>query len=260
MKNPLKLFLFVTTVLSFSILCCTSKTSSNRKISNKAQIIVNKSIKYADPLSLYPKIISIDYDKTTLLYNERGGLEDSTFQHHHYSFKPKLTAFIKWEKEGLSHDIYYKEGVCSKFINDELQSDSLHTAQAYSMMMASVYVMMMPFKLNDPGTKLNFDDRKVYPMIGPADVVSVTYDAENFSNHTNNDLWWYYFDPETSKLLANKVDHKTGISLITNNKEQEVKGIKFHLYRKSYNLNSKGEVERLRGEFFYENIHLELED
>ena len=257
MKKQFYLLTVLLIILVF--IRCSSDATINSNAS-KAQTVVNSAILYADPNNQYSKLKSIEYTKMTKLYDEFGGLEDSTFQTHYYEFQPSITGSIKWNKGNKSHAIYYRDGTASKYEDSVHIPDSASTASAYSSMMASIYVMMMPWKLNDAGAKMEYVDRKVLPMVGPSDIISVNYNPANYESHTKSDLWWYYFDPATSKFLANKVDHGTGVFLITNESDQEVEGMKFHANRKSYKLDEEGNVERLRAWYEYGNINLQFVD
>ena len=77
--------------------------------------------------------------------------------------------------------------------------------------------------------------------------VKVEYEEAGKENHP----WWYYFDPETYRLVGNTVDHNGLYSLIINNEYVEYKGILWNKKRTGYRTDSSGNILFKRSDYDY---------
>jgi hypothetical protein len=238
---------------------CKEGPEENTVSNDKTTEIVHNSINYYDTFSLITSLKAIKYTLTTKLYNDWGGIEDSIFQKHHYELTPLLSGTIEWNRKDSVHSIHYKNGLTSKFVNNTQVLDSLETAKAYSAFVNSFYSIMMPFQLTNEDVFLKYEGREIKPLIGPADIVSVSFDLESNPELPQNELNLFYFDPDNQKCLANKISQVDSMVLHINKREQEVGGIKFIQYRKSYNFDNVGKIDRLRAEYIYHDISLEFQ-
>lgn len=64
------------------------------------------------------------------------------------------------------------------------------------------FLVGLPMKLRDPGTRIDPDPRRDEFMGRPVDVVRVTYDAD-----VGGDTWYFYFVPETAELIGSRFYH-----------------------------------------------------
>ena len=111
----------------------------------------------------------------------------------------------------------------------------------------SLYVFWQPFKLVDPTAK------KVY--LGKQrilDSINVLALKVYYSDDPKADVWHYYLNPNNYKIRAVKVDHNERTSMIFNERYETETGLSLNKTRKSYFLDSLGQIKYLRAAYKYE--------
>ncbi len=217
-----------------------------------AQDIVARSVVVHGGLIKWDSITTLSFDKITILFTKDGAVESSITQQQLFKFQPELQGQIVSANEGIV-GLYYNGKEFKKRINDSIYTltDSTELVTAKNSFFAANFVVSQPFKLLDEGISLSFggietlDDKQVF-------VIDVGYE-----NDTNtSDKWTYYFDVDSYQLVANKVIHNSNVSLIKNLEFNSDTGIIFNAHRKSYTLDSSGDIDYMRAEYFYENFEL----
>lgn len=215
--------------------------------------IVSKSISAHGGMDLYQKTRSLEYRKTTILFDSTDAEESRTIQQHKYSLQPEFTGEMEWEVNGELHRIVFDGKKAVKFINEVAQTDSLTSASALMNITAAHYVMLQPFKLLDPGTELIYLGRDTLEDGVEVDVIKANYPRANPVEPTN-DQWWYYFDSKSALLVANLVRHGSTYSYIVNLDYNTGTGLRFNAHRKSFFVDSLRNILFLRAEYLNDDV------
>ncbi|TVZ56752.1 hypothetical protein OD91_2050 [Lutibacter sp. Hel_I_33_5] len=236
-----KLPLYLVVILSFFY--CKEKENIS------AKFIVEKSIEKHGGLKNWNSLKELSFDKKVILYNEKGIIESDVSQHQKFIFYPKLSGKLSWKNKQDSMFIAYENNVIRKYINDSLVTDSKELMKARNSFFASQYVIRQPFDLLNENVKLDYtgivkleDNKNAYE-------IKVAYKGDS----KLSDVWFYYFDVEDFKIIANKVIRQDHTSLVENITFNSSYYFTFNEKRKSYRLDSKGEKTFLRAEYYYSN-------
>lgn len=211
-----------------------------------AEKVLQKSIQAHGGENLANKIKSIHYNKSTKLFDANGQLESHVSQKIVHQWSPFLTK-INWENEEKSYVAQKKSDEVSLYINGQLIKDTLKINQTKSSLDAALYVFWQPFKLVDPTAK------KVYlgkqKILDSIDVLALKV---YYSEDPKADVWHYYLNPNNYKIRAVKVDHNERTSMILNEHYETETGLSLNKTRKSYFLDSLGQIKYLRAAYKYE--------
>lgn len=201
-------------------------------------------------LEKWESIKSLHFNKKTDLYLASGAIEKSTDQQHDYYYQPKKAIQISWKQEGHSHLIQMRNGRVDKLIAGKKDPTANATSLTNSVL-ASTFVIGIPFKLLDEGTKLSYEGTKVLPNGKDVHVLKATYNPTEYSNHSKPDIWWHYFDRNTYQQTGYSVQLDDHTSYIENLSYDRVDGLLFTTKRKSWRMNDKGEKLYLRASYEY---------
>ena len=129
------------------------------------------------------------------------------------------------------------------FFNDSAITDQSLLDKYQKSIFAANYVFWQPYKLLESNSVITYqgkeyvDDQEVH-------VLKVTYpDSKN--------VWWYYFDVNTYRLLANMVYHQPTYSFIQNTAVEQETGLFLNAERKSYRVDSLRNKKFLRALYQY---------
>jgi hypothetical protein len=115
---------------------------------------------------------------------------------------------------------------------------------------AAYYVMTKPFDLLDVGKNLTYLGLSQLPDGREVETVQV---IDGDPNDSQTDIWWYYFDPKTSLIVAYKAKASDHFSLVYNLEWDNSTGILFPSKRESYRVDSFGNHLYLHAEYAYRN-------
>ncbi|WP_299894176.1 DUF6503 family protein [uncultured Aquimarina sp.] len=239
MKKIIKLIpvLYITIL---NLQCCKKELDPEK--------IVLKSIEAHGGIDKWKSAKELSYVKTTILYDSLGSVEQKTIQTHKNIFGAKLTAEMKWIEDSISKIVLLKNDNISIYFNGVEQKELKLKEKYRSAITGANYVIWQPFKLLDEGLHLSYegadvvDNKSVY-------TVKVIYFKEDGSP---DNIWWYYFDQRTYKLLSTMVHHGDTYSYIENTKYETVTGLSLNKERKSYRVDSLRNKKFLRADYFYE--------
>ena len=217
-----------------------------------AEKILQKSIQAHGGANLANRIKSIHYNKFTKLYRPNGELENHTLQEIVHQWNPFLTK-INWENTEGSYTAQKKLDKVSLFANGLLIKDSLRLNQAESSLDASLYVFWQPFKVTDPIAKKEYLGKQ--KILDSIDVLALKV---SYSDNPDTDIWHYYLNPDTYKIRAVQVAHNQRTSLIVNESYETETGLSLNKTRKSFFLDSQGQIKYLRATYEYEITSVEF--
>ncbi|NQZ77833.1 MAG: hypothetical protein HRT61_17275 [Ekhidna sp.] len=212
--------------------------------------VVNRAIEVAGGMNLWISAKRLEFEKTSILYEEDGSMEDSSLQIIEFLFDPAFEARISKQTDRGEELIHYHNDSTFFFINDSLYD--IDNENRKKSVMSALYTIGMPFKLLDAGTVLTYVGKDSVGMM--CQVIQAEYAPEDNTNHSTNEIWWYYFDEKDGGLVAGKVYHEPTYALILNKSYDNPGGLTLPSYRHSFRVDSLGDIKFLRGEFYYEKF------
>jgi len=216
--------------------------------------IVNKSIRAHGGMQNWLRTKAVSYKKTIIFFDSIGNKESRTVQFHHYQLNPDLSGQISWTTAHDSISIFYKDNRGVKFINGIVQTDPKDSASARAIMLSSYFVLFQPWKLMDSEVNLEYLGRFELEDGQLVEGIKATFGEYN----RGDDRWWFYFDVNSDRLVANMVNHLDHYSFIKNLEYDTTSALVFNRYRKSFFVDSLRHIDYLRAEYYYEDFDLEL--
>lgn len=220
---------------------------------NRAKDLVNASISAHGGQSTYDKLKDLNYIKTTYTYDSLEQVSDTLVQciHHNRLGHIRLT----YNNDQGLNEIEEEDEQLSVRLNGVVQYDTALIKNAKSTADGARFVFFQPFKLKDSLVRLNALGRRTLTYKGSqlseeVEVVEATYP-------NSSDIWYFFFDPESNRLLANAVNHNGKMSLITNDSLQWHKSVLVHRFRTSYLSNEQFELIRVQARYNYEMLALD---
>lgn len=248
MKNQLPIYIFLLVVI---LMACTRLPFS--EINKDVRPILDKCIQAHGGIDAWDALKGLSYTKEFSLLYEDGAVEKAFSQIHSYQMPTKTYTIENTNADGSEEVTYLKDGTYKHTSNGATTDKSIESIQ--KSINSSVYVIGIPFKLLDPGATLKYGG--IEEIEGrKAHVISAAYDPAKSANHSTKDVWWYYIDTSTHRVIANKVktgDHWAWIENLTYDEEAK---ILFNKHRKSYRIDSLGNKLYLRAEYMYDNYKL----
>lgn len=224
---------------------------------NEAGRIVKESIALSGGWTPWIDKKTLSYTKITEYFDSLGNPVRSVRQLHQYQLRPQFKARISWKSEEKENLIIYDGQQAKKFIGGRLATEQSDVNQAWNSSFGSHYVMCMPFKLTDPGTVLTYEGLDTLYEAQPVESIMVTYE-EGAGSAAGMHTWWYYFDPQTSGLVANFLDHGDGYSYTEYVEFVTVDGIRLSKQRKSYATNADRELKYVSTVYTNEDIKIDV--
>lgn len=216
-----------------------------------AKQIVERAVKTHGGINNWNTIQQLSFDKKITLFNEDASIESDIEQFQVFKFKPQLFGKVEWEQNDNDIVIIYDNGKIEKHVNDTLITNKEELEKAKNSFFASQYVISQPFNLlNDNITLTNTGVETVNNSEAYAIKIGYPNDTKV------SDVWIYYIDTKTFKVIANKVIRQDHTSLVENLTFITKYFLTFNGHRKSYRLNASGEKTYLRAEYFYSNYNI----
>lgn len=178
----------------FVLLFC----SSNLMSQSKAQLLVDKSIKFHDPKSNWNKLKA---DLTINSIVDRTGEIDSSSRQIYFNLDKNIfdmNVVQKGENTRLYMDSEkcFGEVVGGNFTAAQLKEKNLTCERAKMFNSYFRYLVGLPMKLKDPGTIIHEEVAQKHYKNVEYDVVTVTYDP-TVGTYT----WLFYFDKNSAELV-----------------------------------------------------------
>lgn len=220
----------------------------------QARAIIREAIAYAGGMDRWEAIRRLQYSKDFSLLLESGEEERRYEQVHDYRYDPLKLEIVSIENGDTIRTILDNDRY-TRTVNDTLVEASQESLQ--QAVNTSTYVVGLPFKLLDPGSRLEYRGEQTLADGRVVDVIQVNYDADAQDNHSTSDIWRYYFDRPDRKIVANWVKTSDHFSLVENLTYERVGGILFNKARKSYRIDSLGNKLYLRADYLYGDYRVE---
>jgi len=217
---------------------------------DKAGEVVRKAIAHVggwdswaakDNFSFYKKITQMD---------SVGKIRRVVKQLHQYNLKDQFKARMTWSMDSTDYLIINDGEKAKKYDKGKALTDDKSKNEAWNSSYGSHYVVAMPYKLTDPGTKLSYVGIDTTTFSRPAHAIKVEYEKGAGSTGGMH-VWCYYFDTQTYDMVGNYLDYGEGHSFTTYQTSEMVDGLKVHNKRYSHASNENKEILQLRT--IYEN-------
>ncbi len=221
--------------------------------------LVDKAIAHAGGWEAWMATKSIEFRKTIVRYDPDGKVKETRVQYHKYLLHPSPKMRIDWEANGSKGIMINDGGQAKKYANGTEMTAQEDINAARGNTFGSHYVFCMPFKLRDPGVKLEDAGTTTLPDGTAVRKVSPVYvkgigDAGGF--HT----WTYMFDPQSARLLANHLEYEPGKYDWTEYYDEKPVGqMLLSTKRVGYDADANGRVGPKRSETTYDEIQVNVD-
>lgn len=173
---------------------------------DSSRVIIDRAIAYAGGDSVWQQKKTLSFDKKSISYDSTGKITRELDQHFDYMIRPKFRAKVTYKLHDTTVTLLHDGQQARKLFNGVASTEQKDIDNAWNSGFGSQFVMCMPFKLKDPGIKVEYVGRMILADGVPAQVVKTSYMKGAGSNPDH--IWYYYFEPGTGKLLANSLNGK----------------------------------------------------
>ena len=232
-------------------------TSYDKIPSNTEGGIIKKAITQAGGWDKWISKKAMSFVKVTTTYDSTGAIKKVSKSLNEYNLFPSFQAKITWEDNGKKYIIINNGQQVWKLEDGKLMTDEKNKTSAWNSSFGTHYVISMPFKLADPGAIPKFEGIIILPNGRKVNAIKVTY-KEGAGSSALFHKWWYYFDPQTSEMVANFIDYGKGYTYTVYDAFIEVDGIKINKARQSFKSDST--KTKILLESKYENEDIQFKD
>lgn len=198
----------------------------------------------------FSQLKKIAYTKRSVLLDSLGNVESDLTEHHDFSFG-KMPRFELSSRSNAGNSTVYlmENGVCKKWINGaEVEADSQEVIKKVN---TALYTLLMPWKLLDEGTRLEYAGIDTLPGGLSCHVLEARY--------PEGEPWRYYFDEENCKYRAAWASHGPFGALVMNDSTVNLSGITLNARRTTWRTWEKQKPLWRRALFFYDDFSLSFE-
>lgn len=229
----------------FLIYNCLSCSESRDKM---AVSLIKKSIEAHGGQNSWESLQSFSMKKESRLFKENGETESFSIQDNEFRLKPFFEAKMTWEKDSIHHRLIF-DGITTRYWmgENEIKNEGFLESKKKDID-AAYYVMTKPFDLLGSEKNLTYLGLTHLPDGKAVETVQV---IDGDPHDATTDIWWYFLDPETFRLVAYKVKTSDHYSLVYNLDWDNSTGILFPTKRESYRVDSLGNHLYLRAAYSY---------
>ena len=217
--------------------------------------ILRMALQQAGGLERWRKKRSLQFRKSTVLYEANGEVETMTDQLHTYQYKLPPSVQIEYQEDSV-------HVVLSSNYNEVLRTvdgrpdPGFDVVAGMNGILSATYVVSIPFKLLDAGTELTYQGIDTLPDQSIVHVIQAEF--EPTTDPTEYDTWWHYFDMDSYRQVGYLVRHADHYSYIKNLSYSEVDGFEMVKDRRSFRADPSRNVDYLRATYQYSNYHFEF--
>ena len=228
-----------------------------RQINNlqdaKVRTTLDKVFQAMGGLQNWQDLQSLQFKKKTILYLASGEVEKVSDQIHIYENKPNQSVQIRWQEDQDQHLIEMEGETVVKKVNQKIDNQANLTSLKNTVL-ASTFVIGVPFKLMDEGVSLSYDGIQTLQNGKEVHTVKATYNPTQHSNHSKADIWWHYFDKDSYEQVGYQVTLHDHTSYIENLTFERVGGFLFTTSRNSWWVNEQGEKTYIKAAYEYSDF------
>lgn len=208
---------------------------------SEAGTILKKAIEFSGGWQHWRDKKTLTFTKKMQFHDSLGNQIREVSQLHRYQLRPSFKAIMTWEAKGTEHQIINNGKQAWKLDNGKVMTDEQNVNSAWNSSFGSHYVISMPFKLNDPGTLLEYQGLDTLANKQVVHSIKTTY-RKGAGSAGGMHTWWYYFDKDTFELAANFLDYGEGHSYTQYETFTDVGGLKLTHVRTSYKSNANRDL------------------
>lgn len=226
-----------------------SCTTSPEKL---AQALIEKSIDAHELSKNWNDVSTIKLKKWTRLLDETGAVESESEQLVEFRLKPYFEAKLTWQKDSVLHVANFNGSKMSYQMGaNSIQNEGFLKAKRDEID-AAYFAFAQPWNLIDENATVSYDGQKILASGETAESIRVDFGPDS-------DVWWFYLDQVSYKVVANELHAKDHKSLIENVSYDESTGLIFERERKSYRIDDSGKKVFLRAEYLYSDFEVTFE-
>lgn len=209
-----------------------------------------KSLSYHGGLAAMEAQQQLTFSKKTISYDSLGREISELHQQFFYDFETGKRE-LQWQDGLDSWELNHSKDQYVLLKNGEISSLAEAQKISYeSLLNGGLYVYWQPYKLYKDISKKAY--LGIENLLGtPVHVLEVSYE-------NSEDVWQYYFDVDSFRLLANRVLHSGRYSLITNDNTESVSGFSLPSQRTSYKVDAQNKVLWQQASYTYEFLNKTL--
>ncbi|TXE10264.1 DUF6503 family protein [Algoriphagus aquimarinus] len=218
----------------------------------QAQELIEKSIQAHQLSKKWENITSIKFKKMTRLLDENGTIESESEQWVEFRLKPYFEAKLTWTKDSILHVVNFNGSRTSYQMGENaIQNEGFLRAKRAEIE-AAYLAFAQPWKLIEENANLSYQGQKTLEDGKTVESVRVDYGPDT-------DVWWFYLDPISAKVVANELHAKDHKSLIETISYDESTGLLLAKERKSFRIDDEGKKLFLRAEYLYSDYQVTFE-
>ncbi len=226
---------------------------------DRAGEVVRRGIEAAGGWEAWAAAPALDYQKTITFFDSTGAEARRVVQHHQYALRPDLKMRVTYEDDEGRDILLVNDGdEVGKWIDGEQATTEADRNQAWNSTFGSHYVMGMPFKLTDPGTRLSYAGRETLGGV-VVDAVRAEYD-EGAGSAAGLHTWTYYFAADDGRLVANHLrfgPDPDDYDFTEYHDIAEIDGVRLPMRRVSYHSNAEAEKLGRASAYLNEAVRLD---
>jgi hypothetical protein len=209
---------------------------------DKATALINQSIDAHGGMDKWQSLDTMIYKKKITLYNKEETVRKYIEQQHNYSLSSNIKGNYSYF-DSINYNVVFNGKSAYKVIGDSINAPD---ESAFNSFNSAYYVLNMPWKLLDEGANSTYEGTDTLFSGEIVESIKVEY-----TSGTSKDTWWYYFDPDTHRVVACLVHHPPTYNLITNDDYINYQGLLWNHKRSSYRADENGDVIYLMGKYVY---------
>ncbi|PZX55676.1 hypothetical protein [Algoriphagus chordae] len=214
--------------------------------------LIDKSIEAHQLSKNWEDVSTIKFKKWTRLLDENGAIESESEQWVEFRLKPYFEAKLTWTTDSVLHVANFNGSRMSYQMGaNTIQNEGFLKAKRAEID-AAHFAFAQPWNLIDENANVTYEGQKRLEDGKSVASIRVDYGPDS-------DVWWFYFDPISSQLVANELHAKDHKSLIENTSYDNSTGLLLAKERKSFRIDDEGKKQFLRAEYLYSDYELTFE-
>lgn len=257
----------LTFYMILAISCEQKNNNSNKKdaevtanvpeMDDSSRVIIDRSVAYAGGYDAWQKTKTLSFDKKSIYYDSTGKATRESDMHLDYMTKPEFKAKLTYNLRDTIITLIHDGKKAAKLYNGKASTEQKDIDAAWNVVYSSHYNMSIPFKLKDPGTDAKYMGMKTIAADVSAQEIKIVYNKGADRMH---DIWYYYFEPGTGKILASSQEGANNVWNYTSYENfEKAAGLLMPGVRKAYKSNVMNKPGKMTVESKTENIVFDKE-
>src|SRR5262245_44638540 len=196
---------FVSLPLLVMSLASPAATPIDRLPQNAAGAAVRHAIAHAGGWTAWESKKTVELKKTTRTFSQDGSVAETRLEMHRYRLRPGFGVRIETDTRGKKA-LYVNNGQFATKVIDSREDLSVEAArESRDETFAAEFLFGLPFKLTDPGARLECQGQGSLEDGTLVERVRAVYEAGT-GDAGGLHAWTYFFDSKSGSLRAARVD------------------------------------------------------